>query len=813
MNKIKHLPIYGVFLLVLFSVPTSLSAQCVQNAIFVVTNTSLDSPLSGPFQSGEEVEFCVEIDYSSSENCAWLHGVVPTFGMAWDPSSFAPNGAPLMTTLPPGANWGWHPNGVVLYNDLSGGPVGPGQAVGAGWFVTGVTPNPFPPTCPSGSEFTDPNCSWGHPMPCNTQLDFQFCFTLIAQIDLDCSTGNALDASIGIETFTDNETGAWISFSCQGDTTFSTNYNVECCSQPSLICLSDQTIDCIENIALDSSLVTINSTCTGMLSAAEPILISGSANCPGAIYEVSYLYEVNSDLSASCVQTLTIENSAPLLSCLPGEMVTCREDIMALPSDLTVQTACGRDYDLQITGPNLQSGTENCPGAVYRYYYQVTDACGRLAVCTRDFTIMDDNPILFCGIDVTVNCEEDIKIDPLNINYSSSCEIGTEVSSSMQIEGIPNCPNTRYIVTYDVLDDCGRSASCEEVWTIQNDPPSITNCAPSKEVECTSQIVAEPESIEYFSSCGDSLQTTVEAPIALDNLGQCPGAQYAITYILTDACDRSISCTQVFTIANEAPRVFPAENPTVNCRAAVQPNWDNVDIELDCQQEVVRREIFGPIEGVYDDCEEQKITYLYSVWDACGRMTSVPQTWTIQPIELSLEQLPMDITVSCPDSIGIDSSLLVASAGCDKLSISFQDSIRFIDSSNYQISRTYWAISECSDSISASQNIWVECDKNLVERIDEIRLNKEARVLGQKNYPIYPNPGTDWLFIDLSAADQALRISIIAANGQVYWQKRITVNDELPRQVSLEIKDWPAGVYWVHFQGANQNQVELFLKP
>ncbi len=275
----------GDFNLCLTSVPTG-GTNCNAATSFDVVNTSMGSPPSGPFQAGEEVEICITVNYSSaSNNCQWLHGLVPEFGDCWDDISFNPDGSPVNVTLPGGATWNWYDDGVVTYNDVAGGPFGFGDPVGAGWFVTGVAPNPVPAWCAPGDQNIDPNCSWGVPMGCGNQQPFTFCVTLTTKMYPECDDSpDNINCGIQIRTFGDGETGGWVQTGCQLDVPWFANYSLNCCEPPTMLPLpltacSDQQLDIFLDDFIQPAPNPGDISYTWTVSA--PAGVNGASPCSG----------------------------------------------------------------------------------------------------------------------------------------------------------------------------------------------------------------------------------------------------------------------------------------------------------------------------------------------------------------------------------------------------------------------------------------------------------------------------------------------------------------------------------------------------
>ncbi len=470
-------------------------------------------------------------------------------------------------------------------------------------------------------------------------------------------------------------------------------------------------IECAADIVVDPTDITVTTGCNvGFNVVITGPTVVGPPDCPGTTYSYNYAATSVCGLTASCTRVFTIANDAPFLTCPADITVQCAEDIIVDESDVMVDAACGQGFDVVISGPNVLGGPPQCPGSRYRYYYNVTDACGRLSICFREFIIDNDGPTIVCSPDQTVACAEDIVIDESEVTVTTDCMMNTTITpSGPVVNGDPDCPGTTYTITYMVEDDCGRSASCDKVWTIMNAAPQILTCAPDRIVECSSDIFSEEDLVTFEVSC-DLGFTLTPGPIqALDALGDCPGARYSITYTLEDDCGRSTDCTQFFEVDNRAPRVFPDEDQDVACREDIDPRWENCFVETDCNLGIVRYEIIGPVEDSTEaDCNGKVINYLFSVWDACGRMTCVAQAWTIKNDGPTFDNLPADVTVDCsdvPDGLDVTASF----DGCGSLDVEINDVMVPLAGMDFRIDRTFMARDECGNSIMGEQSITVLC--------------------------------------------------------------------------------------------------------
>lgn len=231
------------------------TASCNTSNTLAVTATSLGSSLTGPFLPGEVVTFCYTINayQSSTSNCNYLHGIVPSFGDCWTPTSFNAQGMPNVTvplvtrgvlSFPPGprpachgnsaGTWSWYQAGTVDYNLNTPNPLGltTGDDVGAGWFFV-TSYNSFTtengPGFSCTNTFLNPNDNYGdNSFPtCSNLGGWQVCFQLTANSLIDCQAGLS-DCSVQMKTFADGEIGVWQNLGCLADLPTIFNTTLDC---------------------------------------------------------------------------------------------------------------------------------------------------------------------------------------------------------------------------------------------------------------------------------------------------------------------------------------------------------------------------------------------------------------------------------------------------------------------------------------------------------------------------------------------------------------------------------------------------------
>lgn len=208
---------------------------CNTSPLLYPTTTSMGSPLEGPYQPGEEVQFCYEIPAWNKIDCNGLQGIQPTWGPGWDSMSFNIFDKPnqIDTFLTPIANgtWEWYPLASVNYNFTNPfqGYQG-GQGLPPGWYFTNL--DDPPPT-------DGPDDTTGDIVTClDDTSTWKVCFTL--QTVENCTTD--MNCSISIKSFADGEIGSFVSQACQYDEPTVFEATMKCCLNPFINPVSDKTL-------------------------------------------------------------------------------------------------------------------------------------------------------------------------------------------------------------------------------------------------------------------------------------------------------------------------------------------------------------------------------------------------------------------------------------------------------------------------------------------------------------------------------------------------------------------------------------------
>ncbi|HLF62164.1 MAG TPA: hypothetical protein VI603_00320 [Saprospiraceae bacterium] len=310
---------------------------------------------------------------------------------------------------------------------------------------------------------------------------------------------------------------------------------------PEIVCPPEMTVNCYDeidpaSIQLPVPVVSCNLAYTPDMS--DPVLISGTDNCDGARYAIDVTVTDECNRKAECKWYFTLRVPEPEITCPPDMTIECEDEVVI--GTPTVKTYCDQTYTVT-TEVGIVSGIPNCPGTIYGIIYTITDDCDRKFECLQQFTISNADPKIECPPDRTVECVENIAVE--DVMTSEVCEEG-ELEAALDLEsGVAGCPGAVYVLTFTLIDSCGRVAACEQRFTLKGQPLEIT-CPSDTVIKSVTDI--HVGSVLVTSSCELDDEVTSEGPYLVSGADGRPGAIYGITYTVTDECDREASCERRF---------------------------------------------------------------------------------------------------------------------------------------------------------------------------------------------------------------------------------------------------------------------------
>ncbi len=244
--------------------------------------------------------------------------------------------------------------------------------------------------------------------------------------------------------------------------------------------------------------------------------------------------------------------------------------------------------------------------------------------------------------DFPITCETDVIVDVnRTFVFSPNCNVsdGAVTVTGPVINGTVGCTGTTYTYTYSVTNDCGESASCNEVFRIANQVgPSIISCPPNQIASCSFNVFPQPHLVEVETPCGLASDIEVVGPQVFGP-AECSGTQYIYTYIARDQCGRTAQCQQVYTLSNEGSEfVCPPAICVLDCPAdgdLIAEKFDvfatQATILNPCGNESTVTNNFSPNNFINANCGSGSIAYenatqyqivTFTAEDACFGFTN-----------------------------------------------------------------------------------------------------------------------------------------------------------------------------------------------
>ncbi|MEM7574125.1 MAG: hypothetical protein AAF433_14550, partial [Bacteroidota bacterium] len=333
--------------------------------------------------------------------------------------------------------------------------------------------------------------------------------------------------------------------------------------------ITDEEIACRADLpAVDFDLPIVTDSCGDVIRSALTI-IPGNSACPEdtLFIDRTYFLQDQDGNMAECMQIFTvISRNGPTIVCPADGTVNCNfTPPMANAADATATFEC--TGDVTVTGPELSTD-----GSAYVYTYTATDNCGRTASCEQLF-IITGGLVVDCSniTDEELSCRSDLPaVDFALPVVTDSC--GDVIRSALTIiPGNSGCPEDTVFITrtYFQQDTAGNMAECMQTFTVVSDTDPTIVCPADGTVECGETPVVSAANAVTTDQCSNhSGATSVAGPVVVGD-PNVAGTTYTYTYTYTDACGRSASCEQVFTVVDDTP-------PVITCPA---------DVTIECDED------------------------------------------------------------------------------------------------------------------------------------------------------------------------------------------------------------------------------------
>lgn len=331
---------------------------------------------------------------------------------------------------------------------------------------------------------------------------------------------------------------------------FTVTVNCEVCNTPPTVSCPPNFTACVGTGTTPSTTGVANGFATGNCTEVPYVTYTDSTisngPCSGAfVAERTWVaYDPNTNLSASCVQVITLgDNTGPVIHSLPNNItVTGNGSNCQVPVTWNTPTASDNCGTVTVNS-NYTSGTTFGQGST-TIIYTAVDNCGNTATGSFVVTVTCAG----CNTPPTLVCPPNYTACPSADTSPSVTGVATAYNNGANCNGVPSVTYTDQVTngsctgaqlinrTWTAYDPTtGLSSTCVQVITlVDNTPPVLTNMPSNIMVtgngaNCSALVTwVEPTATDNCSVLSSQCQYT--------NGGTFSEGTYTATYTATDNC-------------------------------------------------------------------------------------------------------------------------------------------------------------------------------------------------------------------------------------------------------------------------------------
>ena len=372
--------------------------------------------------------------------------------------------------------------------------------------------------------------------------------------------------------------------------------------------------------------------------ASRRIIVAG--NCNGLIELTWKATDASGNMSFAKQLVHIKDKTPPVVTCPRGMTVSCASDVPAPAVALvTASDNCGGDVTIEFVNDVISNQTCANRYTITRTYKGVDD-CDNAAICTQTITVNDRTvPVITCPGAIEVSCASQVPAPNITL-VTASDNCGGNVTIDFVGDAISNrtCAN-RFIITrtYRATDVCGNAAICTQIITVNDQTPPIITCPGTITVSCVNLVPAPNTTLPTASdNCGGNVVISHVGDAAVG--GQCANRfRITRTYMATDLCGNSTTCTQIIIVDDQTAPVITATGTTLTlgCNptaAQINDALGTATATDNCGGVVVPTPTDAPV--VVNGCGRSQ-TRTWNATDACGNQAiAVTRTviWTLDNV-------------------------------------------------------------------------------------------------------------------------------------------------------------------------------------
>ncbi|WP_274474663.1 HYR domain-containing protein [Mangrovimonas aestuarii] len=498
---------------------------------------------------------------------------------------------------------------------------------------------------------------------------------IIVSANAFCSaTGVALGTpttsdNCGVDTVTNNAPATFplgnttVTWTVTDDTgltnTCTQTVTVEDTTPPTISCPANVTVSA--NASCTATSVALGTPNTSDNCGVDTVTNNAPATFPLGNTTVTWTVTDNAGLTATCTQTVTVEDTTPpTISCPTDITFGTSNDGMgncSTTANITPPSTsdnCGVNTVIaKIGGTTVNTSSYVYPLGTTTITWIATDGSGNSSQCTQTITIEDDeDPSVNCPPDQNVNFEADCEYTLLD--YTSTASTSDNCDSNVTVTQSPlpgSVLSGAVVVTITATDDVNNSSTCTfNVIPSDNEAPTAVCQNYTAVLSSTGTVNIFAANINNGSSdnCGVANMTVNPSSFNCDDVGL-----NTVTFTAYDNAGNSDSCTATVTVIDNTP-------PTMQCN-----NFVAVIDAITREATIVAADVDN---GSYDACGIASLTVSPSVFpeaedgllytttttltavDANGNVSTCTSTITVEPPKNLLTYMTGVITDPTPDN-------------------------------------------------------------------------------------------------------------------------------------------------------------------
>mgnify|MGYP002136418057 FL=1 len=448
---------------------------------------------------------------------------------------------------------------------------------------------------------------------------------------------------------------------------------------------------------------------------------------------------------SSCLVTYiwTIDTIKPTFPDLPRSEVDLGCNPPSTPDSSAVMGAIGQIYD-NCTIETINVSPDDVMGddcsKSQKWYITAIDHCGNQADTFITFIWRTDlvPPTITCPVyNGSTECSDDapgayttlgefIAAGGSVDDNCTSDELLIFTKLSDQISG--NCATGTHITrVYQVEDECGNKATCQQIINIIDNTPPVVTTGPETPLSftCASEVPApSTDGIVAVDNCSNVTITYVGDVKSNET---CTN-KFTITrtYKATDECGNSTNIIQIINVNDNVPPVIvcPPSPTGTQCGGSIPPPYTTATefinaggtLSDNCTGgtgNIVTLTFVSDVTTPGNCANSLIVTRTYKATDACGNTSTATQTINVADNTPPSITAPNDVTVTCASDVPTPNiALVVVSDNCsesNEIVVTFVGDVISNQScaNKYTITRTYKAVDACGNTATDTQIITV----------------------------------------------------------------------------------------------------------